>query len=86
MPEVNDAPVLFHKVEGAAVVLAKNNGTYTQNEVYQFRDGRLFAKVGGSFVLLYNSKMTSQKGLRILDYAGFNPKGDSLGYMTLEGE
>jgi len=84
--KTEDKPVFFHKLDGAAVVLASKTGSYTQHDVYQYSDGRLFAKVGGAFVLLYNSGMTSRDGLRILDHAGFKPQGTKLGYMTLEGE
>ena len=84
--KTEDKPVFFHKLDGAGVVLASKTGTYSQHDVYQYEDGRLFAKVGAAFVLLYNSRMTSRNGLRILDYAGFSPVGSKLGYMILEGE
>lgn len=77
-------PVLFHKIPDAVVALASTNGTYSVHDVYAYEDGRLFAKRGNGYLLLYKSGMTSLKGVRLMKLsASFEPEGDRLGYMTL---
>lgn len=82
--EIEQTPVLFHRIPAAAVVLADKRGTYSVHDVYAYKDGRLFAKKGSSFVLLYRSRMTSMKSVRIIDVElPFRQVGDTLGYMVL---
>lgn len=78
--------MLFKKVDGAKAVLASKTGTYSEHDIYRYKDGRLFARAGNSMLLLYHSRITSKKSVRIFELVGLETEHTQLGYLKLLGE
>lgn len=75
--------MLFHKVEGAAVVL-RCKGVFRQVDVYQ-RSGELFAKWGGGFIGLRRGDGTTKPEV-LWDYLdGVQWEEGSLGKLFVRG-